>query len=447
MTPADLGAVPETPDPSDRVTLLRAGDYTYKSRKGKDVTIATDSDDIFVTSTKRSWDTEDPVDEAEQQDSSKYIISCFRAEFGNIPFVRKLENVKKADVIVVKEETEPTEIVEDKKADGKPESTRTRKKSKTLSDVISRIKKEPVEEPVKERSPTPPVPSPPAATPALSPSPGVKEEPPNTVKSEPEETNDSVNSEDRECKIGIYNIRDPAGTLKRRRIEDYEDECYTRDEASLYLVSETQDYVARRCICLSTILRNLTFVPGNEIEFSKNGTFLGLVGKLLLLHHEHPPRIPKQRKYDRDEEPDFADCCSSLQGDNEWWWEFLHHLRENALVSIANIAGQVDLGLYPEDISRPILDGLLHWAVCPAAQGQDPFPTVSPSSSLSPQRLALEALCKLCVTDSNVDLVIATPPYCRLERLAAVLTRLLCRSEEQVRLSTFHKVLSFVMDS
>lgn len=114
-------------------------------------------------------------------------------------------------------------------------------------------------------------------------------------------------------------------------------------------------------------------------------------------------------------------------------WEFLHHLRENALVCLANMSGHVDLGLYTEDVSRPLLDGLLHWAVCPAAQGQDAFPTVSSASGLSPQRLALEALCKLCVTENNVDLVIATPPHSRLERLCAVLTRLLCRSEEQVR--------------
>lgn len=113
-------------------------------------------------------------------------------------------------------------------------------------------------------------------------------------------------------------------------------------------------------------------------------------------------------------------------------WEFLHHLRENALVSLANISGYVDLGLYSEDISRMLLDGLLHWAVCPAAQGQDAFPTVSAASGLSPQRLALEALCKLSVTENNVDLIIATPPYSRLEKLCSVLTRLLCRSEEQV---------------
>ncbi|XP_049954792.1 uncharacterized protein LOC126470824 [Schistocerca serialis cubense] len=229
---------------------------------------------------------------------------------------------------------------------------------------------------------------------------------------------------------GGIQIRDPAGTLKRRRMSDYEDECYARDEASLYLVTDTQDAKARRCVCLSTILRNLTFVPGNEAEFAKNVTFLDLLGKLLLLHHEHPPRAQKQRNYDREEDADFADSCSSLQGEAEWWWDFLHHVRENVLVTAANIAGHMDLGQHPEEVSRPVIDGLLHWAVCPAAHGQDPFP--GSSGSLSPQRLALEALCKLCVTDSNVDLVVATPPYSRLERLCAVLTRLLCWSKEQV---------------
>jgi len=239
-------------------------------------------------------------------------------------------------------------------------------------------------------------------------------------------------SDSEESKRPQLRIRDPAGVMKRRRMCDYEDECYTRDEASLYLVTENQDAVARRCVCLSNILRNLTFVPGNEIEFAKNPTFLGLLGKLMLVHHEHPLRTTNQRNYDREEDADHLDSCSSITGDNEWWWDFLNQLRENVLVTMANIAGYVDLGGYPEEVSRPLLDGLLHWAVCPAAHGQDPFPTVGPSSSLSPQRLALEALCKLCVTDSNVDLVIATPPYSRLERLCTVLTKLLCRSEEQV---------------
>lgn len=102
------------------------------------------------------------------------------------------------------------------------------------------------------------------------------------------------------------------------------------------------------------------------------------------------------------------------------------------LVATANIAGHLELSVFEEAISRPVLDGLLHWSVCPSAHGQDPFPNLNGHSLLSPQRLALEALCKLCVTDANVDLVIATPPFPRLEKLCAVLTRHLCKNEEQV---------------
>jgi AT-rich interactive domain-containing protein 1 len=176
----------------------------------------------------------------------------------------------------------------------------------------------------------------------------------------------------------------------------------------------------------------LTFVPGNEIEFTRSSRFLAVLGKLLLLNHDHPVRMKKARNYDREEDADFSDSCSSLQGEQEWWWDFLVQIRENMLVTAANIAGQMDLSKFDETISRPVLDGLLHWAVCPSAHGQDPFPTLGNNSVLSPQRLALEALCKLCVTDANVDLVIATPPFSRLEKLCAVLTRHLCKNEDQV---------------
>lgn len=222
--------------------------------------------------------------------------------------------------------------------------------------------------------------------------------------------------------------------LRRRKLEDYEDECYTRDEPSLNLVDETRDQLARRCIALSNILRGLTFVPGNEAEFSRSGAFLALAGKLLLLHHEHAPRAARARAYERAarDETDAAACCSSLRGAHEWWWDTLAALREDALVACANIAGGLELQHQPEAVARPLLDGLLHWAVCPAAVAGDAPPAAAAGSPLSPRRLALEALCKLCVTDANVDLVVATPPVSRLSALCAGLARDLCRPERPV---------------
>lgn len=491
----DLGAVTRPIDPEDRTKLLSSSNYTFLSRRGRPVKIVPRDDDIFVLDTRRTWDHHQECEsetEPWQVDASttKYIVTCFQSEIGTVPFARLLRDEKPP---LLQKEVECTDSKDETKADPgmldasaecgpkaneseeKPKETSEKKqfdkkkKTKTLSDVLSRIKKEPEEmndltrelfekkndgikkdcdaEPTKVNSSlsgeqfadeSRQKPEDEHLGPTQN---GLNDAKSNNgetaatkmvqVKIEMEEQ-ESVGKDDDNKEGPRLSIKDPAGTLKRRRISDYEDESYSRDEASLYLVTETQDNLARRCVCLSTILRNLTFIPGNEAEFAKNVTFLSLLGKLLLLHHEHPVRTQKTRNYDREEDADFADSCSSLQGESEWWWDFLHHIRENVLVMAANIAGHMDLSQHPEEISRPVLDGLLHWAVCPAAHGQDPFPTVGPNSSLSPQRLALEALCKLCVTECNVDLVVATPPYSRLQRLCSVLTRLLCRSEEQV---------------
>ncbi|XP_077949949.1 AT-rich interactive domain-containing protein 1B-like isoform X2 [Gasterosteus aculeatus] len=74
------------------------------------------------------------------------------------------------------------------------------------------------------------------------------------------------------------------------------------------------------------------------------------------------------------------------------------------------MAGQLDLSRYPESICLPVLDGLLHWMVCPSAEAQDPVSSAGGVSPLTPQRLVLECLCKLSIRDSNVDLLLATPP-------------------------------------
>lgn len=492
----DLGAVTRPIDPEDRTKLLSTSNYTFLSRRGRPVKIVSRDDDLFVLDTRRPWDHQECESETEpwqvDANATKYIVTCFQSEMGTVPFARLLRDEKPP---LLQKEVESTDSKDEAKADvgvletadfthksgelcDKPSKECSerkqldkKKKTKTLSDVLSRIKKEPMEmndltrelfekkndgfrkdcdsetkannnmgehfsnsDISKNDEDSLPTQNglndPTTAAASVMISAGNVDLDKSEIKTETIEEHEISTRDDKEGPRLM--IRDPAGTLKRRRISDYEDESYSRDEASLYLVTETQDNLARRCVCLSTILRNLTFIPGNEAEFAKNVTFLSLLGKLLLLHHEHPVRAQKTRNYDREEDADFADSCSSLQGEGEWWWDFLHHVRENVLVMAANISGHMDLSQHPEEISRPVLDGLLHWAVCPAAHGQDPFPTVGPNSSLSPQRLALEALCKLCVTECNVDLVVATPPYSRLQRLCSVLTRLLCRSEEQV---------------
>lgn len=443
----DLGSVTDIPNPNEHIVVLKSYNYTLQSRKGVSVKLQDSCNDIFIMDSQRTWDKlsnrdsllkatvgDDPFTTEKDPIEVDYIMDCFKAEFAHIPFARLIKSSKSAETIEKlrkvtetkpkrmrlssQEEREVEELTRKLyKAPSKQQPTANNavfKKETNSSDADCRQVDMELEK----------VPNGPVNT-------------ENSVESSSKENVKTENSEQQEKDTKTdfditSTVRDQAKCLKRRRMSDYEDECYTRDEASLYLITDSQDSLARRCISLSTILRNLTFVPGNEMEFSRSTTFLSILGKLLLINHDHPIRTKKQRNYDREEDADFSDSCSSLQGEQEWWWDFLVQIRENMLVSLTNISGHLDLSTFDEPISRPILDGLLHWAVCPSAHGQDPFPTLASNSTLSPQRLALESLCKLCVTDSNVDLVIATPPFIRLEKLCAVLTKHLCKNEDQV---------------
>lgn len=206
----------------------------------------------------------------------------------------------------------------------------------------------------------------------------------------------------------------------RRNLKILEDEPHSKDETPLSTLADWQDALSRRCICVSNIVRSLSFVPGNDLEMSKHPGLLLLLGRLVLLHHRHPERKQAPVTYEKEEEEDEGVSCER----DEWWWDCLEVLRENCLVTLANISGQLDLSLYSESICLPLLDGLLHWAVCPSAEASDPFPTLGPHGSLSPHRLVLETLSKLSIQDNNVDLILATPPFSRLEKLYGSLVRL-----------------------
>ncbi|XP_043919436.1 AT-rich interactive domain-containing protein 1B isoform X2 [Protopterus annectens] len=230
----------------------------------------------------------------------------------------------------------------------------------------------------------------------------------------PEDSNNRLSSE---VEAGKFPFVIHQGK-SHKNIKLLEDEPKSHDELPLCTVADWQDSLAKRCICVSNIIRSLSFVPGNDVEMSKHPGLVLILGKLILLHHEHPERKRAPQTYEKEEE-DKGVACSK----DEWWWDCLDVLRENALVTLANISGQLDLSVYPESICLPILDGLLHWMVCPSAESQDPFPTVGPNIALSPQRLVLETLCKLSIHDSNVDLILATPPFSRQEKVYATMVR------------------------
>lgn len=192
----------------------------------------------------------------------------------------------------------------------------------------------------------------------------------------------------------------------------------------------------RRCLQIINIFRSLSFIPGNEHELSKHPGFLFILGQLLLLGHVHKTSNPNKSggRVCRTIEScmdENSEAFKSSEGENgvslelcglECSWRTLESLREDALVIMANIAGCLELWKHSEEVVLPLLDGLLHWCTCPSTQASDadvartacynqPEPgAIQPSFC----NLALEAASKLCVVDSNVDLLVVTPPFSRL---------------------------------
>lgn len=279
--------------------------------------------------------------------------------------------------------------------------------------------------------------------------------------------------------------------IKRKRetsVVAWDEETLLPDDGPLCSAGESRRELTSRCLCISTILRNLSFVPSNDIEMSKHCGLIIILGKLLRLKHHHSLRelsgrpdnksrdekncadesrkedlIPSLEKFTdqvvfcsedvknsqvpslempddlvmwKDEKKE-DDDCDHKETYEAWWWHTVDALRENALVIFANVSGQLDLSVFPEEICIPVLDGLLHWMVCQVGN-QDDEENMSPysnphfyvvqHSSLSFRRLVLEALCKLCILDSNVDLLLAVPPF---SRILLLFTRLVSLFEER----------------
>ena len=230
-----------------------------------------------------------------------------------------------------------------------------------------------------------------------------------------------------------------------------ESEAHRKEELPLWSVSPVNEQLESRCKCLSNILRSLTFVPGNDVEFCQHPGILIILGKLLMLHHHHLIHSKDKKHFSSSLSPiathlddnDTTDTDSTFDvrkvedqqfppAKDYWWWHCLDTLREDTLVILANISGQLDLSVFPEKISFPIINGLLHWLVCPSSVALDPLPDPSKVYSQSPQRLVVETLAKMTISEVNVDLILATPPLMRLDLLFSQLGQMIGQKKHPV---------------
>lgn len=222
---------------------------------------------------------------------------------------------------------------------------------------------------------------------------------------------------------------DDTANVSREDDEDALQQALDADEENVFkLVSQSQDELMRRCICISTIMRNLSFIPGNESELCKNGVLVKLHARLLTYKHAHVHTNIASTESDGD-----AGALATRKIVNEapWWLECVQHLRENTLVCLSNVAAVLNLNNYEESVIKQITNGLMHWSICKTPEALDCFVTLPDTSVISAQRLAIETLSKMTITEINIDFVLATANQRQLESFFESLSDWLAKRDDE----------------
>lgn len=248
---------------------------------------------------------------------------------------------------------------------------------------------------------------------------------------------------------------------KKNFLDDYENEAKVIEQDFLNTCETYYEDVKNKCTCIFNIIRNLSFVHDNGNELVKNKQLLLIIGKLLLYSHKHNEKkgrnndlIHNLQQLENQEEIDFQlsnDLSSNqnLEPNREaWWFETLTLIQDDIFVILTNLSTFINFDNFDEEFCRPILEGLLHWTLCPSSVALDNFASTSIKSN-TPKRLALECLAKLSLYKENVDLILQTPPLDRKGDFKefTTLANLLSRNEDQIVRDYALKLLFNFIDS
>ncbi|EPB77843.1 hypothetical protein ANCCEY_03111 [Ancylostoma ceylanicum] len=202
---------------------------------------------------------------------------------------------------------------------------------------------------------------------------------------------------------------------------------------------ETLHRFTLRALALSNILRGFSFLPGSEHLLCAHNGLLFVLGRFLqLLSTEQPvqrakpaPKIevdaplPEPESYEvaRKRALSLLDCDDCEQ---VLLVETANQLRDDAFVMLCHMSVALDLYDVPNDLAYPIYDGILHWCASSVPEATDPIPP----AAVSPRNYSLEIMCKMSVLERNVDMLLSTGAWPRLEKIVRMLAKMLSMSEE-----------------
>ncbi|OUC48204.1 ARID/BRIGHT DNA binding domain protein, partial [Trichinella nativa] len=215
---------------------------------------------------------------------------------------------------------------------------------------------------------------------------------------------------------------------------------FTLNTASLFslpswcpfeISSDRQRNALDRCLSASNALTGLSYIPGNEHRMAKCGTLVAGLASLINLDLFEEIFKPLSFRRLTPDENIAEDSEAMYEGGKCLQWnsflDGLKRLVDDAFVILCNLSPQLELDTQECVVVGRLLDALLNWATGRSSMALDPL---SGMAFVPPNRYALEVLCKMSVVDKNVDLMLATPPWSRIELLLKLLASHLSIIEE-----------------
>lgn len=199
-----------------------------------------------------------------------------------------------------------------------------------------------------------------------------------------------------------------------------------------------QQEVASRAECVMNIVRSLSFLSSNHRVMLKQEKLMRLLSGLMLIRHKHrtlasrsgisselalkvnnannpleahkinnsyvineyswfrpsensPAKIPKSTRWvlhktpsnnKKSESDSVRPVLETEQVYNDtWWWTTVRKMREDAMVTMCNLAQKCEISNLEDEVAYNILDSCLHWTICTSSEAQDPFNAVQSGSN------------------------------------------------------------------
>ncbi|CAF1478096.1 unnamed protein product [Adineta steineri] len=235
-----------------------------------------------------------------------------------------------------------------------------------------------------------------------------------------------------------------------------------------------------RCSCLSTIIRNLSFIEENEY-LANDRCLLDILERILNYSHYDMHKIFNYHSHVHENNFDTCSNCSNIISDdkitmestnqNDFFQKFtepstdmkivddplactndcnlqhLMYLLDNTFITLSNLSTSIEFRYYYSITRYRFINTIIHWILCLLSFANEPFISmiledkfsiISSTSNkkneqiyISPRDISLQILAKLCINEINVDYILLDLDSKQLVSLSHALLSIMNSSNQE----------------